>query len=118
MALRMVWCVLLRRGTTAFRGKTIFDEAGRFTCEMDLSEGMGYTVRAALLHGVRQHEGEEADVGGYRLDVYEDAEHSEVLLAGFTVPQDAAVYRPAGSLADYGDDELVSELASRLRGRT
>jgi hypothetical protein len=52
----------------------------------------------------------------YRMDVYSIAEDDQVLLAGFTVPPDA-VHRPAGSLADYGDDELMSELAWRLGGR-
>jgi hypothetical protein len=77
---------------------------------------MGYTVRAAFLHGVRQREGEDADVSEYRLDVYRAAGYDEILLAGFTMPPDT-VYRPASSLADYGDDELISELASRLTGR-
>ena len=51
------------------------------------------------------------------MDVYGIAEDDQVLLAGFTVPPDA-VHRPAGSLADYGDDELMSELAWRLGGRS
>jgi hypothetical protein len=50
------------------------------------------------------------------MDVYSIAEDDQVLLAGFTVPPDA-VHQPAGLLADYGDDELMSELAWRLRGR-
>ena len=76
---------------------------------------MGYTIRAALLNGVKQAGGDET-IGEYRMDVYSIAEDDQVLLAGFTVPPDA-VHRPAGSLADYGDDELMSELAWQLRGR-
>jgi hypothetical protein len=34
MALGTYWCVLLRKGTTPFRGKTAFDEVDQFTCEM------------------------------------------------------------------------------------
>ena len=78
--------------------------------------GNGYTIRAALLNGVKQAGGDETDIGEYRMDVYSIAEDDQVLLAGFTVPPDA-VHRPAGSLADYGDDELMSELAWRLGGR-
>lgn len=116
MALMTYRCVLFRQATTAVRGKTVFREVDRFSCELDLSEGMGYTIRAALLNGVKQAGGDETDIGEYRMDVYSIAEDGQVLLAGFTVPPDA-VHRPAGSLADYGDDELMSELAWRLGGR-
>ncbi len=77
---------------------------------------MSYTVRAAFLNGIRQHGGEDADVGEYRMDVYEDAGYSQVRLSGFTVPPEAAVHRDIGSLAEYTDDQLLSELAWRLRG--
>ena len=50
------------------------------------------------------------------MDDYNAVGDDQLLLAGFTVPPDD-VHRPAGSLADYGDDELISELAWRLRGR-
>jgi hypothetical protein len=116
MALMTYRCVLFRQATTAVRGKTVFREVDRFSCELDLSEGMGYTIRAAFLNGVKQTGGDEADIGEYRMDVYSIAEDDQVLLGGFTVPPDA-MRRPAGSLADYSDDEVMSELAWRLRGR-
>ena len=116
MALRTYRCVLFRQVTTAFRGKTVFREVDQFSCELDLGEAMGYTIRAALLNGVKQAGGDETDIGEYRMDVYNAVGDDQLLLAGFTVPPDD-VHRPAGSLADYGDDELISELAWRLRGR-
>ena len=116
MTLMTYRCVLFRQATTAVWGKTVFREVDRFSCELDLSEGMGYTIRAALLNGVKQAGGDETDIGEYRMDVYSIAEDDQVLLAGFTVPPDA-VHWPAGSLAEYGDDELMSELAWRLGGR-
>src|SRR3989442_15797584 len=66
MALRMYWCVLSRQGTTAVRGKIVFRPVTQFSCEMDLGESMGYTVRAAFLNGIRQAGGDEADTGVYR----------------------------------------------------
>jgi len=51
------------------------------------------------------------------MDVYDDAGYSQILLEAFTVPPDAAVHRPAGSLAEYADDQILSELARRLGGR-
>ena len=107
---------ITRQGRPLREGKTVFREVDRFSCELDLGEGMGYTIRAALLNGVKQAGGDETDIGEYRMDVYSIAEDDQVLLAGFTVPPDA-VHPPAGSLADYSDDELISELAWRLRGR-
>jgi hypothetical protein len=80
-------------------GKTVFREVDRFSCELGVGEGTGYTIRAALLNGVKQAGGDETDIGEYRMDVYSIAEDDQVLLAGFTVPPDA-VHRPAGSLAD------------------
>jgi len=117
MALRMYWCVLSRQGTTAVRGKIVFRPVAQFSCEMDLDEGMGYTARAAFLNGIRQAGGDEADAGEYRMDVYGAPGDDCAILPGFTVAPGTAVYHPAGSLADYGDDELISELASRLRNR-
>jgi hypothetical protein len=117
MALRMYWCVLSRQGTTAVRGKIVFRPVTQFSCEMDLGEGMGYTVRAAFLNGIRQAGGDEADTGVYRMDVYDDAGYSQILLEAFTVPPDAAVLLPAGSLAEYADDQILSELARRLGSR-
>ena len=43
---------------------------------------MGYTIRAALLNGVKQAGGDETDIGEYRMDVYSIAEDDQVLLAG------------------------------------
>jgi len=114
VVLRIYRCVLSRQATTALRGRTVFNEVTQFSCELDLSEGMGYMVSAAFLTGIRQAGGDEADACEYRMDVYGDAGDEYVMLTGFTVPSDA-VYRPASSLADYGDDELISELARRLR---
>jgi hypothetical protein len=117
MTLTNHWCVIGKRKETALRQRTLFPPVSWFSCELDLGEGMEYTVRAAFFHGVRQHGGEYADAAEYRMDVYASSADDHALLPGFTVPADAAVDRPAGSLADYGDDELISELARRLRGR-
>lgn len=108
--------MLLKAKTGFFSSRPVFREVDSLTCEMDLDDGMGYTVRAAFFHGVRQHGGEYADAAEYRMDVYDTADGS-VAVAGFTVSSDAAVHLPAGSLADYGDDDLIGELARRLNGR-
>ena len=78
---------------------------------------MGYTIRAALLNRVKQAGGDETDICEYRMDVYSIAKDDQVLLGRIHRSPDS-VHRPAGSLADYGDDELMSELAWRLRGRS
>ena len=109
--------MLARKKTTAVRGRTVFDQVDQFSCELDLEQGMGYTVRAALFHGVRQNAGDDADASEYRMDVYGVPGNHQRHPPAFTVPPDAAVQRPTSSLADYGDDELLSELAWRLRGR-
>ena len=118
MALRTYWCVLSRKKTTVVKGRTVFDQVDQFSCELDLDQGMGYTLRAALFHGVRQYAGDDADASEYRMDVYGEPGNDHAALPAFTVPPDAATQRPAASLTDYGDDELLSELAWRLRGRT
>ena len=190
MALGTYWCVMSRRGKT-FWGNPAFRPAGQFSCELDLKEGMSYTVRAAFFHGVRQAKGDQANADDYRMDVYASAGDAEPLLPGydgsiwphhdglkwlhsvanwtvrsgpvksgsekeeqirsgarsrrhsrpadrggadssrpsgasasrhsqlpqFTVPEPAAAYLPTGQLADYGEDELLGELARRLRSR-
>lgn len=110
MALGTYWCVMSRRGRT-FWGNPAFRPAGQFSCELDLKEGMSYTVRAAFFHKVRQTEGDQANAADYRMDVYASAGDAEPLLPQFTVPEPAAAYLPAGQLADYGEDELLGELA-------
>ena len=103
-------------------GESAFRPAGQFSCELDLKEGMSYTVRAAFFHGVRQAgvrqaKGDQANADDYRMDVYASAGDAEPLLPQFTVPEPAAAYLPTGQLADYGEDELLGELARRLRSR-
>jgi hypothetical protein len=117
VALRIYWCVLFRQATTAIRGRTVFNEVTQFSCELDLGEGMEYTVRGAFFTGIRQAGGDESDAGEYRMDVYGAAGDDHAIMPGFTVAPGGAVHRPAESLADYGDDELISELARRLRGQ-
>ena len=116
MTLRTYWCVLSRKGTTFFGGRTVFREVGGFSYDLDLDEGTGPAIRAALVTGIKQRGGEEVDVGEYRLTIL-DAEHGRVLVPDYaTSPEDAA-YRAPDSLADYTDDQLISELARRLRNR-
>lgn len=115
VALGTYWCVLLHRETKFFSGKPVFDEATRFTCELD--PDLSYTIRAAFLHGIRQHGGEEASPSEYRMDVYAAAGYSQPVLEGFTVPPDGGKGQPPESLAGYSDDQLLSELAWRLKRR-
>jgi hypothetical protein len=116
VTLRTYRCVLLKLKKAAFSAKNVFRPVDEYTCELDLDEGMGYTLRAALLHGIRQHDGEHADPAEYRMDVYDSAEEGLACLAGFTVPSDGGLYRPASSLAEYTDGQIISELARRLAG--
>lgn len=51
------------------------------------------------------------------MNVYSDAGYNELVLSDFTVLP-ATSYRAENSLETYSDDELLSELAWRLRGRT
>ena len=46
-----------------------------------------------------------------------DAEYGQVLLPTYAASPDAVAYRFRSSLADYTDDQLISELARRLRNR-
>jgi hypothetical protein len=115
LALRTYRCILLRAKPPR-SGKTDFREVDRFSYELNLDDGMGYTIRAALLNGARQNGGPEADIGQYRLTIL-DPGKSRVLLREWAVSPEPAMHRPAGSLADYTDDQLISELARRLRER-
>lgn len=116
MALRTCWCVLSQMGTTAIRGRTVFREVDGFSYDLDLDEGTGSAIRAALVTGIKQHGGEEANVGEYRLNIL-DAEHGRVLLRDYATSPEAVAYRAPDSLAHYTDDQLISELARRLRNR-
>jgi hypothetical protein len=116
MALRTYWCVLSQMGTTAIRGRTVFREVDGFSYDLDLDEGTGSAIRAALVTGIKQHGGEEANVGEYRLNIL-DAEHGRVLLRDYATSPEAVAYRAPDSLAHYTDDQLISELARRLRNR-
>ena len=78
---------ITRQGRPLREGNIVFCEVDRFSCALDLGEGMEYTIRAALLNGVKQAGGDETDIGEYCMDVYSIAEDDQVLLAGFTVPQ-------------------------------
>ena len=114
MALRTYWCVLSRKRTTAVRSRTVFSQVDQFSCEPD--PDLSHSIRAAFLNGLRQYAGDDADPGEYRMYVYGDPGYSEVVLSDFTVLP-AAAYRAEGSLEGYSDDELLSELAWRLRSR-
>lgn len=114
MALRAYWCVLSRRRTTAVRSRVVFSQVDQFSCELDLD--LSHTIRAAFLNGLRQHAGDDADPGEYRMYVYSDPGYREVVLSDFTVPP-ADANQVGGPLEGYSDDELLSELAWRLRGR-
>lgn len=111
MALGTYWCVLSRMGTTAIWGKTVFREVGGFSYDLDLATGSA--IRAALITGIRQHGGEEADAGEYRLDIL-DNQHGQVLLPNYAASPEAVA---PDSLADYTYDQLISELARRLSNR-
>jgi hypothetical protein len=54
---------ITRQGRPLRGGKTVFREVDRFSCELDLGEGMGYTIRAALLNGVKHAGGDETGIG-------------------------------------------------------
>jgi hypothetical protein len=112
MALRMYRCVLLR----AERAGGRFIRVDQFTCELDLDPGMGHTIRAALLDQARQHGGQDADISQYRLNVL-DLKNNRTHLPDFAAPPETAAGSPAGPLADCTDDQLISELARRLRRR-
>jgi hypothetical protein len=48
-----------------------FRRAVRYRHDLDLDEGMGYTVRAALIAGIEQYGSHVSDIGRYRLDVWD-----------------------------------------------
>ena len=48
---------------------------------------MEYTIRAALLNGIKQACSDETDIGEYRMDVYNPVGDDQVLLAGSPCPQ-------------------------------
>ncbi|MGH3188207.1 MAG: hypothetical protein ACRDOL_13235 [Streptosporangiaceae bacterium] len=115
MALRNYPCILLRANPPR-SGKTDFREVDRYTFEMDLEDGMGYTIRAALVHGAIRNGGPEADIGQYRLTIL-DPDKNRVRIPQWAASPEPVTGRPAGSLADCTDDHLIGELARRLRGR-
>jgi hypothetical protein len=116
MALKTYWCVLSQMGTTAIRGRTVFREVDGFSYDLDLDEGTGSAIRAALVTGIKQHGGEEADISEYRLNIL-DAQYGRVLLPDYASSPEAVAYRAPDSLAGYTDDQLIRELARRLRNR-
>jgi hypothetical protein len=116
MTLRTYWCVLSEKGTTAIRGRTVFREVDGFSYDLDLDEGTGAAIRAALITGIKQRGSEEADVSEYRLSIL-DAEYGQVLLHDYAASPERTTYWSPDSLADYTDDQLISELARRLRNR-
>ena len=116
MALRRYRCLLLRAGKAYLADKTVFRRVSEFSYELDLDEGMGHTIRAALLNGVLQDGGQESDIGRYRLTVLDDK--SRVLLHEYAAgPAPATAVWPTGSLGGCTDEQLVSELLQRLKTR-
>jgi len=111
LALEMYRCVLLR----APRAGDKFRRVDQFTAQLDLDPGMGHTIRAALLDQARQHGGQDADISQYRLNVFDSK--NRPALEDFAAPPETAAGSPAGPLADCTDDQLISELARRLRRR-
>ena len=111
MTLRTYWCVLTQMGTTAIRGKTVFREVDGFSYDLDLDEGTGSAIRAALVTGVKQCGGEEADVSEYRLNIL-DAQDGQVLRRNYAASPEGCLYRAPDSLADYTDDQLISEMSA------
>jgi hypothetical protein len=111
LALEMCRCVLLRAPRTGDK----FRRVDQFTAELDLDPAMGHIIRAALLDQARRHGGQDADISQYRLNVFDSKNRTR--LADFAAPPETAAGSPAGSLADWTDDQLISELARRLRRR-
>ncbi len=117
MALRWYRCLLLRPGKAHFSDKTVFRQVSEFTYELDPDEGMGHTIRAALLNGALQDGGQEADIGQYRLTVLDGK--SRVPLHEYAAgPAPAAGQWPAGPLTSHTGEQLVSELLQRLKTRS
>ena len=88
MALRAYRCVLLKAKRAFSSDKTVFRQVDQFTCELDLDDGMGHTVRAALLHGVRQYGGPDADASQHRMNVI-DPKNGRTVRRDFTAPPEA-----------------------------
>src|SRR6266545_894621 len=116
MALRRYRCLLLRAGKAHFSDKAVFRRVSEFTYELDLDEGMGHTIRAALLNGVLQDGGQESDIGRYRLTILDGK--SRVLLHEYVAgPAPTSGPWPAGPLASHTGEQPVSELLQRLKTR-
>lgn len=111
MSLRTYECILMKGGRAYFSNRMVFREATRFTFDLDLDEGMGHTIRAALLTGIFQVGGQESDISQYRLTVVADGE--PVLPDWAAGPE----FQPTGALADCSDEQLVNELLRRLQNR-
>lgn len=114
MAFRKCWCELLQADRKRWSGNLYFREVGGISCDVDPEGGAG--LRAALLLLIRQNGLDESDLSQYRMNVY-DAQYGEVLTPAYAAPPDAAGYPAPVSLAEYTDDQLISELARRLRQR-
>jgi hypothetical protein len=111
MTLRTYWCVLSRAETKRWSGKPYFAEVdnGGFSYNLDFDNGAAPALRAALLLGVTQCGGSEADLGQYRMNVFD--EDGRVVRSDYTA---SGAWPPPASLADYTDEQLISELARRI----
>ena len=112
MTLRTYWCVLQQAEQR--RSGIRWNDMPGFRCDLDLELANGTLsgLRAALITGIRQADGDETATSWYRLNVY-DAD-GNVAFGDYVVPPDFPVPE---SLAEYSDRQLIAELERRLWGR-
>jgi hypothetical protein len=114
VAFRKCWCELLQADQKRWSGNFYFRKVGGITCDVDPDGGGG--LRAALILAVRQHGLDESDLTQYQMNVF-DVQYGELLTPSYAIPPDPAGHPAPVSLAEYTDDQLISELARRLRQR-
>jgi hypothetical protein len=113
MTLRTFWCVIGRKKTPLF-GSVRYDPVHQFNSALDIE--LGYTVQAAFLNGLRQYAGYDADPADYQMNVY-DSPGGTCRLPDFTAPPDASTGPAGDTLRGFADEDLIAELARRLRQR-
>jgi hypothetical protein len=116
MALRTYWCVLFRAEQKR-SGKVVFNEADNsgLSLDLDLDGDRDSQIRSALVAAVQQAGGDVSDLSWYRMDVYGTG--GEIAVRAYTAPPPGAGWAPSEGLAGWTDDQLLGELARRLRGQ-
>lgn len=114
--MRTYWCVLFQSEEKR-SGKIVFNEADNSGIHigLDLDGDRESQLRGALVTAVQQAGGNVSRLDWYRMDVHDS--DGDLVEGRWTVAAPGAAWPPSEGLADWTDDQLLGELARRLRER-